>query len=265
MRSHLLSAATLGLAALTLSPAIATAATDPSGVWLDDKGRGAVEIKPCGNSLCGYVVWVKEANDNRGCGKQILGDVSQAGNVWGNGWIYSPEKKKRYNVELKMLKDDQLRVKGYAGTKFFSKTMIWTKAPPDIGRCDVANLEPGATPAPVPKADEVPKAPSVKPEAVTPAPQPKGPETATAPAEGKPATVSPAKPKEPVTPQKNSTAGATPEPGQKSAQAATDVPIESGPDLSDLPIDKYFKKSADGRCKLNLPWVKLDFACPDGG
>ena len=44
---------------------------------------------------------------------------------------------------------------------------------------------------------------------------------------------------------------------------AEDVPLETAPDLADLPIDKYFKKTADGRCKLNLPWVKLDFACAD--
>jgi uncharacterized protein (DUF2147 family) len=260
------------LAALTLSPAIATAATDPSGVWLDDKGRGAVEIKPCGDSLCGYVVWVKEVNDQRGCGKQILGDVSHSGSgVWDDGWIYSPEKKKRYSVELKPLEDDRLRVKGYAGTKIFSKTMIWTKAPPDLVRCDVAKLEPGATPNPPANPNNPPAASGVKPQA-TPAPQPKQPETAANPAQGSPAgekaqAAAPVTPKEPVTPQKNpqknATAKASPKQAQKSEPAPTDVPIETAPDLSDLPIDKYFNTTADGRCKLNLPWVKLDFACQD--
>ncbi len=55
--------------------------------------------------------------------------------TWDNGWIYSPEKKKKYDVELKPLSDGNLRVKGYAGTKLFSKTMIWTPAPADLVRC----------------------------------------------------------------------------------------------------------------------------------
>ncbi|MEM8617413.1 MAG: hypothetical protein AAGF20_10815, partial [Pseudomonadota bacterium] len=36
---------------------------------------------------------------------------------------------------------DRLRVKGYKGSKFFSKTMIWTKAPADLERCDGQTTE----------------------------------------------------------------------------------------------------------------------------
>lgn len=267
MRSHLLSAGALALAALLNSPNLATAASDLSGVWLDHKGRGAVEIKPCGERLCGYVVWVKDPSDMEGCGKQILGDVNQVGaNVWDNGWIYSPERKKRYDVELKLLKDDQLRVKGYAGTKFFSKTMIWTKAPPNLTRCDVAKLEPGAKPqsAPTPnveersaRVEEHSPGQAVKPEAETPpASSANPPQTARAPADDKAAKASAAE--TPVKPQENAVPGAAPAPQQEADNSTPDEET----DFSDLPIDKYFKKTADGRCKLTLPWVKLDFACP---
>ena len=30
-----------------------------------------------------------------------------------------------------------------------------------------------------------------------------------------------------------------------------------------LSFDKVLKKTADGRCKLDLPWVKIDFNCKD--
>ncbi len=79
----------------------ASAAPDPTGIWMNDTGRGAVEIKPCGNALCGNVVWVKAATDASGCGKQIIGDVAPVGGGrWDNGWIYSPEKGRKYDVEL---------------------------------------------------------------------------------------------------------------------------------------------------------------------
>jgi uncharacterized protein (DUF2147 family) len=113
-------------------------ATDPSGVWIDGNGRGAVEIKDCGANLCGHIVWARdEADSSKGCGKQIIGDVQPQGNgLWDNGWIYDPDTGKRYDVELKLLDDNRLLVKGYAGVKFFSRSMIWKRAPVDIKRCD---------------------------------------------------------------------------------------------------------------------------------
>ena len=58
----------------------AWAASDPRGVWIDDKGRGGVEIKDCGAKLCGHIVWARdEADRNKGCGKQVIGDVAPQG------------------------------------------------------------------------------------------------------------------------------------------------------------------------------------------
>ena len=144
-------------AAITFPAASAQAASSPKGVWMNDTGRGAIEIKSCGNALCGHVVWVKATGDEKGCGKQIIGEAQPAGaGHWDNGWIYSPEQKRRYDVELTPLSETRLRVVGYAGTKFFSKTMIWTKAPDDLQRCGTkttTTVEANAAPMPVtPKA-----------------------------------------------------------------------------------------------------------------
>ena len=147
--------AALVAAALTFPAASAHAASSPKGVWMNDTGRGAIEIKSCGDALCGHVVWVKATGDEKGCGKQIIGEARPAGSGhWDNGWIYSPEKKRRYDVELTPLSESRLRVVGYAGTKFFSKTMIWTKAPDDLQRCGTkttttVEANAAAVPAPV--------------------------------------------------------------------------------------------------------------------
>ena len=158
---HLMPSLVCGAALLFASSA--HAAADPTGVWLNDTGRGAVEIKPCGNALCGHVVWVKDQSDVKGCGKQIIGEAEKVdGGVWDNGWIYSPEQKKRFDVELKVI-DGRLRVVGYMGTKLFSKTMYWTKAPADLARCDQVQtaVKPTAVPVPAPSKAVQTEAPKI--------------------------------------------------------------------------------------------------------
>ena len=157
------------LAAGLFAAVPAFAAGEPTGVWVNDTGRGAIEIKPCGNKLCGHVVWVKDASDTNGCGRQILGELASAGDgTWGgdDAWVYSPEKKKKYNVEVTPLNDGTLKVKGYAGISFLSKTMIWTKAPDNLARCNeqtaaapppsATDPAPGAPAAPAPAAKAPP-------------------------------------------------------------------------------------------------------------
>jgi hypothetical protein len=106
-------------------------------VWIDHTGRGAVEITDCGGNLCGRAVWVKDPKDSKGCGIQIIGNAKPvSGGKWDNGWIYDPDEDAKYSVELTPLAGDKLKVLGYAGSKFFSETMIWKRAPADLKRCD---------------------------------------------------------------------------------------------------------------------------------
>lgn len=212
------------VAAVLLSAAPALAAGDPQGVWMNDTGRGAIEIKDCGGKLCGHVVWVKDpASDAKGCGRQIIGDlVSSGSGVWGgdNAWIYSPEKKKNYNVEITPLENGSLKVKGYAGLSFLSKTMIWTKAPADLQRCSTE--EAAATPAPN--------------AATAPAPATGGDAKQAAPAEN-------AAPKAEENTAEN----------EKGGSGIEDLAGEFG--------DVFTRK--DGKCKVDTPWVKLDFDCKE--
>jgi len=203
------------LAVALLASGSAVAADNPTGVWVNDTGRGAIEIKDCDGKLCGHVVWVKDASDANGCGRQIIGDLTSAGSgVWGgdNAWIYSPEKKKKYNVEITPLADGTLKVKGYAGISFLSKTMIWTKAPDDLARC--STQEAAAQPAP-------------------------GAETATPPPAGSDnKEAAPASPKDETTVAENE---------------------KKGVDIEGIAGDVFTRK--DGKCKVDTPWVKLDFDC----
>jgi uncharacterized protein (DUF2147 family) len=127
--------------AITVAAAIgaATAASaggEPTGIWIDHTGSGAVEITHCGGALCGRVVWVKDRASTSACGTQILGNVKPTGaGKWDNGWIYDPEEKAKYSVELTPM-GDRLKVLGYMGSKMLSETMMWRRAPADIKRCN---------------------------------------------------------------------------------------------------------------------------------
>jgi uncharacterized protein (DUF2147 family) len=168
---------TIGPLAITLAAAStpAFAAGSPLGVWIDHTGRGAVEITDCGGKLCGKLVWFQDAKNNKeGCNFQIIGNVSPvAGGKWDNGWIIDPDKNpdKKYDVEITPQGDQKLKVMGYAGMKFLSETMIWTRAPADLKKCgeDVARA-PDPAPGPAPAPNQEKDAPAANP-APAPAPE----------------------------------------------------------------------------------------------
>lgn len=150
-----------GFAFAMLSAAAAHAENSPLGVWIDHTGRGAVEITDCNGKLCGRVAWVKDAENSKECGKQIIGSVKPVGkNKWDNGWIYDPDRGSKYDVEVTALEGDKLRVKGYAGTKWLSETYTWKRAPADLQKCSADSA--AATPATT-KPAETAKADTAKP------------------------------------------------------------------------------------------------------
>jgi uncharacterized protein (DUF2147 family) len=135
----------------------AQAGAPPAGIWIDHTGRGAVEIQPCPEGLCGRIVWMQQPNDKAGqllrderngdrakrnqpiCGLQIIGGLKlQPDGSWDNGWIYDPEQGEKFDVELRLRSPDQLQVKGYKGVKFLSETYQWKRAatPPEP-RCAI--------------------------------------------------------------------------------------------------------------------------------
>lgn len=163
MRSQRFALSCTSLAVAMLSAAAAHADNSPLGVWIDHTGRGAVEIIECNGKLCGRVAWTKDAGDAKDCGKQIIGNVAPVGkNKWDNGWIYDPDRGKKFDVELTALDNGKLRVKGYAGTKWLSETFTWKRAPADLQTCK-AGESAAATPAAAPKPADTAKADEAKP------------------------------------------------------------------------------------------------------
>ena len=274
VNTTILMPALMGASLIVAGPA--WSASDPRGVWIDEQGRGGVEIKDCGTNLCGHVVWARdEAENKKGCGKQIIGDVAPQGSgLWDDGWIYDPDKGRKYDVELKPLDDNRLRVKGYAGTKFFSRSMIWTRAPADIKRCDAVDAK-AADPAGPGKrvdttsmvgADSQAKSEASKranldvpaPEAVpSVAPSPKV-ESGAAPLDNPPASNGTA-----ALPRSDEPKVATAEDPDDSGRSPNVGALLSK--LGDLgPGNGYgVRETGGGNCRLKVPHFSLTFKCKD--
>lgn len=292
-----LRAASLGTLAaaafFTLPPAFAnTGDASPLGVWVDDTGRGAVEIKSCGgDNLCGHVVWVRDAKDANGCGRQIIGAAHPTGGKgMYQGWIYSPEKKKRFDVEFAPAASGKLRVTGFAGIRLFSRTMYWTRANGDLVRCQFGQTAQAAptsahtlaTPAaPGPELTGMEPGPAAKADGSTPVAKPSAQAAAAStldnsasdhPADSPAASV----PSQPAARSGISTAeksGAAPADtpaagGQSSNGADADSASDdggsglSGLNLGGMNLGKVISRNG-GTCRLDLPWVKVRFGCKD--
>lgn len=143
--SKLAQSAVLGLALLVSGAAAQGPGTDVTGLWIDHTGQGAVEITPCGNRICGRVVWLKNpTHKSRSgkliCGTQVLGDLQRhSGNAWESGWIYNPEDEERFSAALKMANANTLLVTGYLGIKLLGETFTWKRATTNLERCAAAN------------------------------------------------------------------------------------------------------------------------------
>lgn len=220
----------------------------PTGTWIDHTGRGAVEITECGAALCGRVVWVKDRGHSDTCGTQIIGNVKRtSGGTWDGGWIYDPDAKSKYSVELKPVGGDKLRVVGYLGSKLFSETMTWKRPTTELERCDGVNT---TAVQPEKKADApaavAPAAPA-KTAAAAPSPLPipaLPPDTA--PLQAAPASA--------MTPLASSSV--------KSSEPKTKSKVETVAD-SDEPPASGKGKGAKSNCKVKIPYIGITVSCKD--
>jgi uncharacterized protein (DUF2147 family) len=143
------------VAGLSLAaPAARGADAGPTGVWLDQSGRGGIDIEPCGTKLCGKLVWLKVPLNEQGkpktdihnpdtalqqrplCGVPVLdGFVADGPNAWTGGTIYDAASGKTYTSNIALNPDGTLHVRGYVGLPIFGKSQTWTRPAGDLARC----------------------------------------------------------------------------------------------------------------------------------
>lgn len=134
------------LSVLLLATSVDAQAPTPTGVWLHENERIKLEIMPCGNELCGKLVWFRWPNDAQGLplvdlknrdsalrARPLLdltvltGLRRAADGKWEDGEIYNPDDGKEYRVQVSIQADGSLRARVYKFLPIFGETLIWTR------------------------------------------------------------------------------------------------------------------------------------------
>ncbi|MFO1089981.1 MAG: DUF2147 domain-containing protein [Hyphomicrobiales bacterium] len=132
--------------ALALMAVPAWAAATPEGLWAaGDNGESKIRIEPCGEALCGTIVWLAEPNEANGqpkidsknpdpalrnqplIGTMIIKDLKPSASKKGqwDGQIYNPEDGNTYSVYVRP-NGGSLDVQGCL--TIFCQTKNWPKA-----------------------------------------------------------------------------------------------------------------------------------------
>lgn len=118
----------------------------PEGVWLHSNERIRVEIAPCGERLCGKIVWLKYPNDEMGVpltdpenpdraqrtrlvmGMTVIRGLVRSGpRLWTHGTIYNPDDGETYSARVTVVNPDTVQVRAYKLLPLFGETQVWTR------------------------------------------------------------------------------------------------------------------------------------------
>ena len=117
---------------------------DPTGFWLTPEGNSHIEIRACGEKLCGRLAWFTEPHNEDGTPKldeknkntalrtrPLLGLVMMSGftktgdRTWTKGRIYNPEDGQTYRSKFELKNENTLNVSGCV--LIFCKNQTWTR------------------------------------------------------------------------------------------------------------------------------------------
>ena len=122
------------LAGLAFSTAASASPTELFGVWRNPKGSVHLEIRPCAEVACGYVVWASaeaKADVRRGSGKELVGlqllrDFTPSKSGW-RGKVYVPDLNITLGGTARAIDVDHLEARGCLVTGVICKKQIWTR------------------------------------------------------------------------------------------------------------------------------------------
>jgi uncharacterized protein (DUF2147 family) len=120
--------------ALTLLTLTAQAPRSPiEGFWKNPIGSAIIAIAPCGNALCGKVVWASERGRREASkgsahvvGTTVLTEMTPNGNRW-TGTLFIPDDI-HVPARLQLLNPRQLKLTGCIMAGLFCRSQIWTRA-----------------------------------------------------------------------------------------------------------------------------------------
>jgi uncharacterized protein (DUF2147 family) len=126
--------ASISLAFAAAATAQPPAAAPVEGYWKNPIGSAIIAIAPCGDSLCGKVVWASARgqrevakNTSNVVGTTVLTGLRFARNRW-TGTLYIPDDNIHVSAKLELISNRQLKLTGCAVMGLFCRSQIWTRA-----------------------------------------------------------------------------------------------------------------------------------------
>jgi uncharacterized protein (DUF2147 family) len=118
------------------------------GLWLDEVEEGRIEVAPCGEHLCGTIVWLLEPLDEDGeekrdvenadpalrerkvLGLRVLEGVNPKPDkkgYWKGGRVYDPKNGKTYRCTLSLDEQGNMKLRGFIGISLIGRNSFWTR------------------------------------------------------------------------------------------------------------------------------------------
>lgn len=110
-------------------------AVSPIGVWQNPKGTIRVRTRPCGELLCGNIVWAspvamadaREAGVTSLIGTELLSDYRHTGRGRWTGQVYVPDQGRRFYSTIEQKGPNDLRISGCILGGLLCKRQDWTR------------------------------------------------------------------------------------------------------------------------------------------
>lgn len=132
------------MAALAIGAAVSVEAAELPGsesplrgIWRNPTNTAHVEIRPCGEADCGYVVWATpkaQADARRGgtdnlIGLRLLKNLKpDSSGVW-RGKVFVPDLNATFGGSAVVRGSDALRVQGCVFANVLCRSQTWTRVP----------------------------------------------------------------------------------------------------------------------------------------
>jgi uncharacterized protein (DUF2147 family) len=103
------------------------------GLWRNPIGSAVIAVAPCGNALCGTIVWASERGrrevaktTSRVVGTTVLTDLTRKGSGWA-GKLFVPDDNIHVSARLQLLDNRKLKLTGCAVAELLCRSQIWTR------------------------------------------------------------------------------------------------------------------------------------------
>jgi uncharacterized protein (DUF2147 family) len=104
-------------------------ADDVLGTWLRDNGALQVKFEPCGDAICGNIVWLKPGSDSKAkVGQRLFFDMRPTGAKSWTGKAASPDNGSIYSGKMS-IEGSALSASGCMVGGLICKSANWRRVP----------------------------------------------------------------------------------------------------------------------------------------